>query len=79
MRRRMITAANLGTVPGRFYEESPVNPHPPTAEQLERELEVLRGKIRSLLLAQHRIERAADDLASAIAASRRRTGESWPN
>jgi len=75
----MITAANLGAVPGRFYEDPTANPYPQTVEQLERELEVLRGKIRSLSLAQHRIERAADDLANAMAVSRRRTSDSWPN
>jgi chromosome segregation ATPase len=56
----------------RFYEEAPAAAPPPTLEQLERELEVLQGKLRSLTLAQHRIERAAENLQAAIAETRRR-------
>jgi hypothetical protein len=44
----------------------PTEPLPPTLEQLERELEVLRGKLRTLTLAQHRVERSADELSAAI-------------
>ncbi len=79
MRRRMTTTANTGTVRGHFYEESPAAPHPLSVEQLERELEVLRGKIRSLGLAQHRIERAAEQLTTAIAETRRQQSGPRPN
>lgn len=78
MRRRMIAAAATGS-PARFYEVIPAAPQPLTLEQLERELEVLRGKVRSLSMAQQRIERSAEQLDAAIAETRRRMGATKPN
>jgi len=59
MRRRLIASACGGSPSARFYGNMPTQPLPPTLEQLERELEVLRGKLRTLTLAQHRHRTAA--------------------
>jgi hypothetical protein len=79
MRQRLIASAVSRSSPAQFCGALATAPQPPTLEQLERELEVLRGKLRTLVLAHNRIERSAQELGEAIEGMRQRATTAGAN